>query len=344
VPADLATIALAQQVCDHLQVRPDHLQAVLAVPTLEDYLPVVEAASTPSMLRAYRSYWRRAGVYFAGRTLDSIRASEIEALKQRVVASARTRRTSRGGRYAGENLVRAMRRVYRLAIADDLIAKEHNPAARVPLPRRLPSTRRALSSRELTQIQQTAIRTSQDPVLDSLILRLHTETACRRGGALALRLRDLDTTYCRILLREKFGTHRWQPISPTLAQHLHTHAVARGAQHADDSLLRYANHSPITSRRYDLLWKRVRHHLPWAAQQGVSTHWLRHTTLTWVERHHSYAVARAYAGHTDHKRGVTLSYVKGLPRETARALSALTGEPHPLSEVDATTPGMHDYF
>jgi hypothetical protein len=38
-----------------------------------------------------------------------------------------------------------------------------------------------------------------DPVLDALLLRLHTETACRRGGALGLRLSDLDST--RALVR-----------------------------------------------------------------------------------------------------------------------------------------------
>jgi integrase len=230
-----------------------------------------------------------------------------------------------------------MRAIYRLAVADGLINKDNNPAALVPLPRRLPSTRQALSTRELAEIHQAALPTSQDPTLDSLILRLHLETACRRGGALSLRLRDLDTTYCRILLREKFGTHRWQPISPTLARALHAHSLARGASHPDDSLLRYANHTPLTGRRYDLLWKRVRNHLGWAGKQGVSSHWLRHTTLTWVERHYSYAVARAYAGHTDHKRGVTLTYVKGLPRETAQALASLTNESHPLGGIDATS-------
>jgi hypothetical protein len=35
------------------------------------------------------------------------------------------------------------------------------------------------------------------------------------------------------------------------------------------------------------------------ATQQISTHWLRHTTLTWVERNFGYAIARAYAGHTD---------------------------------------------
>jgi hypothetical protein len=37
-----------------------------------------------------------------------------------------------------------------------------------------------------------AATTGNDPALDSLLLRLHTETACRRGGALALRPADLD--------------------------------------------------------------------------------------------------------------------------------------------------------
>jgi integrase len=39
--------------------------------------------------------------------------------------------------------------------------------------------------------------------------------------------------------------------------------------------------------------------LPWASEQGVSTHWLRHTAITWVERRYGYGIARAYAGHTD---------------------------------------------
>ena len=38
---------------------------------------------------------------------------------------------------------------------------------------------------------------------------------------------------------------------------------------------------------------------PGCATQQISMHWIRHTTLTWVERNFGYAVARAYAGHTD---------------------------------------------
>ena len=64
-------------------------------------------------------------------------------------------------------------------------------------------------------------------------------------------------------------------------------------------MLRYRDGRPITHRRYDHLWERIGAHLPWVATQQISTHWLRHTTLTWVERNFGYAVARAYAGHAD---------------------------------------------
>lgn len=168
-------------------------------------------------------------------------------------------------------------------------------------------------------------------MLDALLLRLHVESACRRGGALALSMNDLDETLCSLRLREKGGTVRMQPISRTLCSALLTHARCRGAVSPTDQLLRYANHSPLTSRRYDHLWSRVRTALPWAAKLGVSTHWLRHTTLTWVERNYGYRIARAYAGHTDTKGGSTLTYIKGVPSEVATALSALTGEPHPLA-------------
>ena len=68
------------------------------------------------------------------------------------------------------------------------------------------------------------------------------------------------------------------------------------------------------------------------ATTPISTHWLRHTTLTWVERNFGYAIARAYAGHTDHDNaGSTATYVRANLPEVASALAVLTGEPHPLA-------------
>ena len=101
-------------------------------------------------------------------------------------------------------------------------------------------------------------------------------------------------------------------------------------------LLRYADGRPITSRRYDHLWTRLGRHLPWVATQQISMHWIRHTTLTWVERNFGYAVARAYAGHADggSEAGATSTYVRASLAEVAAALAALTGEPHPLATTE----------
>jgi integrase len=127
---------------------------------------------------------------------------------------------------------------------------------------------------------------------------------------------------------------RWQPVSPTLMAYLQQHAELRGAP-STGQLLRYTDGRPITSRRYDHLWVRLGRRLPWVATQQISTHWLRHTTLTWVERNFGYAIARAYAGHTaiDSHAGTTATYVRATLPEVAAALAALTSEPHPVAAV-----------
>jgi integrase/recombinase XerC len=146
----------------------------------------------------------------------------------------------------------------------------------VAKPRRLPTTRRALPDNRLAQINEIAATTGDDPELDTLILRLHTETACRRGGALALRPQDLDSDQCLVLLREKGETVRWQPVSPTLMGRLVEHGQERHAP-PDGQLLRYGDGRPITYRRYDHLCARIGRVLPWVRTQQISMHWIRHT-------------------------------------------------------------------
>jgi integrase len=242
------------------------------------------------------------------------------------------RRNSRGGRSATEHLISALRCLYKRAVADGIITEAANPAAKVAKPARLSSTRSALADERIAELVATAATTGNDPELDALLVRLHIETACRRGGALALRPMDLDVDQCLILLRERGGTFRWQPVSPTLMQYLQRHSLQRRVP-GDGQLLRYANGKPVTRRRYDYLWERLGKILPWVARQQVSAHWLRHTTLTWVERVFGYGVALAYAGHaeTPNDAGTTARYVKATLEEVATALAALTDEPHPLA-------------
>jgi integrase len=324
-PADLATAP---------RQRP-------AVPTFAEYVPVVSAAVTAGTRRAYGSYWNRVVEQWGGRRLDEPTPSEIRQLMAYVKAHVVARRNARGGRSAQEHLVAALRCLYQRAVEDGLITEAGNPARKVPKPRRLPSTRRAIPDTRLAEINQAAAAGGDDPELDTLILRLHTETACRRAGALALRPQDLDPVQCLVLLREKGETVRWQPVSPTLMGYLARHAAERHAP-PGGPLLRYRNGRPVTRRRYDGLWDRIGHALPWARTQGISTHWIRHTTLTWVERNFGIAVAHAYAGHTDGKGDTgtaTMTYVRATLTEVATALAALTGEPHPLAQPEE---GHHD--
>src|SRR5579859_7325245 len=302
------------------------------VPTFAEYVPVVSASFNTETRRAYSSYWNRVIDQWGDRRLDEPTPSEIRQLMSYVKTHVVARRSARGGRSAQEHLVAALRCLYQRAVDDGLIAETENPARKVAKPRRLPTTRRALPDTRLAQINEIAATTGDDPQLDTLILRLHTETACRRGGALALRPRDLDPDQCLVLLREKGETVRWQPVSRTLMGCLAEHGRERHAP-PDGRLLRYTDGRPITSRRYDHLWVRIGRRLPWVATQGISTHWIRHTILTWVERNFGYAVARAYPGHTDRgsDAGATTTYVRATPSEVAAALAALTGEPHPLA-------------
>lgn len=283
MPADPARIATARELLTQLGVTVTDLQGGLdarpGLPTMADYLPRVAAAAGPGALRTYGTYWARMAAAWGTRALDEIAATDIEALQREITTTARSRRNGRGGRHAGEHVIAAARAVYNRAIADGLVDTASSPAHRVAKPRRLPSTRRALTPHELDQINHAARSSGNDVILDAILLRLHTETACRRGGALALRLMDLDTDQGLIRLSEKGNTLRWQPITLDLAASVADHASCRGAILPTDALLRFRNGRALTSRRYDHLWKRLGQRLPWVAAQGISTHWLRHTTL-----------------------------------------------------------------
>jgi hypothetical protein len=62
-------------------------------------------------------------------------------------------------------------------------------------------------------------------------------------------------------------------------------------------------------------------------------HWLRHTTLTWVERNFNYGIARAFAGHNGRSDATaTSTYIRADLYAVSQALAALCGEAHPLAE------------
>ncbi|MFD1044589.1 site-specific integrase, partial [Kibdelosporangium lantanae] len=187
----------ARLLLERLGVTPQDLlntpKPSSAMPTFAEYIPVVSASVSKGTRRAYGSYWNRVNDKWGDRRIDEPTASEIKHLVADIRANVVPRRNARGGRSAGEHLIAALRCLYRHAEDDNLITKADNPALKVPKPRRLPSTRRAVADNRLDDINHIAATTGNDPALDALILRIHTETACRRGGALALRPQDLDT-------------------------------------------------------------------------------------------------------------------------------------------------------
>jgi integrase/recombinase XerC len=213
-----AVVEAALVLLERMGLSPGNLTAVpqarKPVPTFAEYVPVVSAAVSAGTRRAYGSYWNRIVEHWGDRRLDEPTPSEIRQLMTWVKTNVVERRNARGGRSAQEHLVAALRCLYRRAVDDGLISEADNPARKVAKPRRLPSTRRAVPESRLAEINQIAASTGDDPELDTLLLRLHTETACRRGGALAVRPQDLDPDQCLILLREKGETVRWQRSGP----------------------------------------------------------------------------------------------------------------------------------
>ncbi len=181
-----AAVDAALLILERMGLSPDDLAAAPrqrpAVPTFADYVPVVSAAVTGGTRRAYGSYWNRVTGQWGTRRLDEPTPSEIRQLVAYVKAHVVPRRNARGGRGAAENLIAALRCLYRHAEDDGLIDERDNPARKVGKPRRLPSTRRAVADTRLAEINQVAATTGDDPELDSMILRLHTETACFSRG------------------------------------------------------------------------------------------------------------------------------------------------------------------
>ncbi|MGH3624816.1 MAG: tyrosine-type recombinase/integrase [Sciscionella sp.] len=250
-PAGQADLDAARLLLARMGLSPDDLVHSVSsrppAPTFADYIPVVSTAVSQGTRRVYGTYWNRVGEAWGHRRLDEPSPSEIHQLSEHIRARVVVRRNARGGRGAAEHLIAALRCLYAHAIADGLLTEAQNPAVKVAKPRRLPSTRRAVPDTRLAEINRVAAATGNDPALDTLLLRLHTETACRRGGALALRPQDLDTQQCLIFLREKGDTVRWQPVSPTLMAHLHRHAEHRHAPPARPTTPIYqrpADHHP----------------------------------------------------------------------------------------------------
>ena len=185
------------------------------------------------------------------------------------------------------------------------------------------TNRHGLTPEQVEEILSVALRGGNDPELDYTMLWTIVETACRSGGILKLQLQDLDSKEMMIRLHEKGGKSRKQPVSKALMESILKLAKSRGASKPTDAIFCYktkcdCNSStksgcackshphaacsafsvPVSAHRFEKLWRRIGEQIPWVAEEQVSNHWLRHSTLTWVERAtSSNSIASKYAGH-----------------------------------------------
>jgi hypothetical protein len=123
-----AAVDAALVVLKSMGLSPDDLTAAPrqrpAVPTFADYVPVVSATVTSGTRKACGSYWNRVTEQWGTRCLDEPTPSEIKQLVAYVRANAVPRRNARSRRGAAENLIAALRCLYKRAEDDGLVKRE----------------------------------------------------------------------------------------------------------------------------------------------------------------------------------------------------------------------------
>ena len=290
------------------------------VPLVRDFAAEAAAVLVGRTLDTYRHHITRLVDVFGDRRLDQVSLLDLERTAVEVRADAIERAATRHGYGAQESFINATRFVFLCAVKAGHL--RDNPAAGLARPRRRRSPRRALSTEELTSVFTAVVATSRDPELDLLILAFARETACRREGILNLRCADLHSTPS-VILYEKFDEQREIPVSEGLLAALGAHAEHRGPD--CERVFHYANGRCLTNRRFDTIFNRVDHVLPWAKSLGVSLHWIRYSTLTDIRLTSGERVATAYAGHGDQAGGITALYTRASFAELQLAHRLLFG-------------------
>jgi integrase/recombinase XerC len=307
---------------------------------------------SPTSLRTYSSYWRLFEEHYGERRMGELGPRDIQSVvntaRQRAVdsnARKNEKRQARGrqprqtdGRGAAENCIRAIRALYRATYEELGRPPASSPAHRVKVPRRRASRRRALSDGELRDLFTHAASSGYDRDLDLLLLRTAYETGARQEGLLNLRLEDIDLHRQTVMLSEKFEDRREQPISKELMGQLLAHAAERtGPKVTTGPVFWYQARgdrpaTPLTSRRFDSLFERLRGVVPWADASDVSLHYIRHTIARKMERAGGKAVARRFLGHSRQSGDATDLYTAAVPTEVVTIWSQVMGVPHPLAD------------
>ena len=263
------------------------------------------------------------------KSLDRVTNAELMQVIAAVRDEARTRVNGVRGKGAEENAQTALRAFYKWARRNGLTSAD--PDAGMSYKKRGKIARRAFTVAELADVQ-SVFDESRDPELARVFLRLALETGARHSEMLSLTIGDLDAGDGTVRLTPKGfdGTFLEQPITASLFDALERLAASRTKGRVKNATPLLLNRSgqPVSRRYFEHLCEEVRVAVPSLGQGNRSwftTHALRHTAATMVERAGGEAVARLFLGHaaTSH----TQDYVSANIDELRATVVAIWGEP-----------------
>jgi hypothetical protein len=162
------------------------------LPTFGDYIPQIRDAVSTGTSRVYGSYWNRILDRWGTLRLGEITPTDIKRLVEHTKIHVVARRNARGGRSAREHSSP------RCVVSTDTPRTTGSSTRPRTRPARWPN--RADYPAPVGPCPTSGWRKSTErqrppatiPLSTPCCSRLHIETACRRGGALALRPQDLD--------------------------------------------------------------------------------------------------------------------------------------------------------
>ncbi len=267
------------------------------------------------------------------------------------------------GHSAVEHLRGFLSFAYKIASGDRTTGVSENIAIKMSRFPRPDVQKRSYSAERLEELWRALFTSGSDDVeLDALSVGFFLETGGRRSAPVKVRIGDLLVNEMKVRLGEKADKIDEQPISEALMLALLRHAVARGEvvlrapEDFDpesltlddvksgqivlrpDAPVFYYRHSrhftepdgtkvlrphPLTRRRFDSLWSRLKRELPWLDALHGRPHDLRKTVGTLIERSYGHATARAFLRHA--QNDVTDGYTVAGEDEVATAHQWLTG-------------------
>ncbi|GAA3688519.1 hypothetical protein GCM10022267_89100 [Lentzea roselyniae] len=135
VSSTQADVQALVQMMQHLNVEPEELVAAARpqnIPTFEQFMPLVRAATSPATQITLRAYWNTIVTCWSTRRLHELTPRDVEELYEHVRAIAQRRHNHADGVGAVHHTYYALQRVYRLAMEQGILSSRQNLMARVP--------------------------------------------------------------------------------------------------------------------------------------------------------------------------------------------------------------------